>query len=160
MKRLFIANRGEIAIRIAQTAADLGLETIAAFSEDDAQSLHTRVCDTAASLEGTGPAAYLDIAGIVAKAKEAGADAVHPGYGFLAENGDFARACADAGLTFVGPSPESLDLFGDKVAARRLAAELGVPLLPGTDGPTLLEVAQSFFSGLEAGTSALSLIHI
>ena len=155
MKRLFIANRGEIAIRIAQTAADMGLETVAAFSEDDAQSLHTRVCDQAVKLIGSGPAAYLDIAGVVAAAKAAGADAVHPGYGFLAENGDFARACAEAGLTFVGPSPESLDLFGDKVEARRLAAEIGVPLLPGTDGPTLLEVAQSFFAGLESGTSAM-----
>ena len=155
MQRLFIANRGEIAIRIAQTAADMGIETVAAYSEDDSQSLHTRVCDQAVALDGTGPAAYLDIAGIVAAAKTAGADAVHPGYGFLAENGDFARACAEAGLTFVGPSPESLDLFGDKVEARRLAAEIGVPLLPGTDGPTLLDVAQAFFAGLDTGTSAM-----
>jgi acetyl/propionyl-CoA carboxylase alpha subunit len=155
MKRLFIANRGEIAIRIAQTAADMGLETVAAYSEDDAASLHTRICDQAVKLNGSGPAAYLDIAGIVAAAKEAGADAVHPGYGFLAENGDFARACTEAGLTFVGPAPETLDLFGDKVEARRLAEELGVPLLPGTDGPTLLDVAQAFFSGLESGTSAM-----
>lgn len=155
MQRLFIANRGEIAIRIAQTAADLGIETVAAYSEDDAQSLHTRVCDQAVKLEGNGPAAYLDIDGIVAAAKGAGADAVHPGYGFLAENGDFARACIDAGLIFVGPTPESLDLFGDKVEARRLAAEIGVPLLPGTDGPTLLEVATAFFAGLDSGTSVM-----
>lgn len=155
MKRLLIANRGEIAIRIAQTAADMGIETVAVYSQDDSQSLHTRVADRAVALEGAGPAAYLDIAGLVQTATDAGADAVHPGYGFLAENGDFARACAAAGLTFVGPSPESLDLFGDKVEARRLAADLEVPLLPGTDGPTLLDVAQSFFSGLESGASAM-----
>ncbi|MFT7600578.1 MAG: acetyl/propionyl-CoA carboxylase alpha subunit/acetyl-CoA carboxylase carboxyltransferase component [Acidimicrobiales bacterium] len=155
MQRLLIANRGEIAIRIAQTAADMGIETVAVFSEDDAQSLHTQVCDQAAALDGTGPAAYLDMAGIVAAAKAAGADAVHPGYGFLAENGDFARACIEAGLTFVGPSPEGLDLFGDKVEARRLAAEVGIPLLPGTDGSTALDAAQAFFSGLESGTSAM-----
>ncbi|MCA8929021.1 MAG: carbamoyl-phosphate synthase large subunit, partial [Alphaproteobacteria bacterium] len=155
MQRLLIANRGEIAIRIAQTAADLGIETVAVYSQDDAQSLHTRVTDRAVPLEGSGPAAYLDIAGVVQAARNAGADAVHPGYGFLAENGDFARACAAAGLTFVGPTPEQLDLFGDKVEARRLAAERDVPLLPGTDGPTLLDVARAFFAGLEPGTSAM-----
>jgi acetyl/propionyl-CoA carboxylase alpha subunit/acetyl-CoA carboxylase carboxyltransferase component len=155
MQRLLIANRGEIAIRIAQTAADLGLETVAIYSEDDAASLHTRAADQAVALKGTGPAAYLDIAQIVSVAMAAGADAVHPGYGFLAENGDFARACESAGLTFVGPTPETLDLFGDKVAARKLAAECGVPLLPGTDGPTLLDVAQAFFSGLEPGATAM-----
>ncbi len=155
MQRLLIANRGEIAIRIAQTAADMGLETVGVYSEDDADSLHTRAVDRAVPLEGNGPSAYLDIAQVVAAALEAGADAVHPGYGFLAENGDFARACEAAGLTFVGPSSETLDLFGDKVAARELAAEHGVPLLPGTDGPTLLDVAQAFFTDLEAGTSAM-----
>ncbi len=155
MQRLLIANRGEIAIRIAQSAADLGIETVAVYSEDDSQSLHTRAMDHAQALQGSGPAAYLDITGIMQAAKDAGADSVHPGYGFLAENGDFARACAEAGLTFVGPSPGSLDLFGDKVEARRLAAAHDVPLLPGTDGPTLLDVAQAFFSGLEAGTSVM-----
>ena len=155
MQRLLIANRGEIAIRIAQSAADMGVETVAVYSQDDSQSLHTRAMDHAVALQGSGPAAYLDIAGIVQVARDIGADAVHPGYGFLAENGDFARACAEAGLTFVGPSPESLDLFGDKVEARRLAAAHDVPLLPGTDGPTLLDVAQAFFSGLEAGTSVM-----
>ena len=155
MHRLLIANRGEIAIRIAQTAADMGIETVAVYSQDDAQSLHTRAMDQAVALQGSGPAAYLDIAGMVQAARDAGADAVHPGYGFLAENGDFARACAEAGLTFVGPAPDALDLFGDKVEARRLAAELGVPLLPGTDGPTLLDVAQAFFAGLESGASVM-----
>ncbi|MGY9057969.1 MAG: ATP-binding protein, partial [Alphaproteobacteria bacterium] len=155
MQRLLIANRGEIAIRIAQTAADLGLETVAIYSEDDAASLHTRSMDQAVALTGSGPGAYLDIAQIVDTAKQAGADAIHPGYGFLAENGDFARACAEAGLTFVGPTPDTLDLFGDKVAARKLAADVGVPLLPGTDGPTLLDVARAFFVGLEPGASAM-----
>ncbi len=155
MNRLFIANRGEIAIRIAQTAADMGIETVVAYSADDAASLHTRMCDRAVALDGVGPEAYLNITGVVAAAKQAEADAIHPGYGFLAENGDFARACADAGLTFVGPTAETLDLFGDKVEARRLAAELNVPLLPATDGPTLVDVARAFFTDLEAGTSAM-----
>ena len=102
---LLIANRGEIAIRIARAASDLGLRTVAVFAEDDAESLHTRVADEAVPLEGLGAAAYLNIANVVAAAKAAGCDAVHPGYGFLAERADFAEACAAAGLTFVGPTP-------------------------------------------------------
>ncbi len=103
MKRLLIANRGEIAIRIARAAADIGIATISVFSEDDATSLHTRRSDESRALKGVGPAAYLDIAQIVAVAKESGCDAVHPGYGFLSENAGFARACEAAGLIFVGP---------------------------------------------------------
>ena len=146
MKKLLIANRGEIAVRIARTAAEMGLETVAVYSEDDAASLHTRKTDTAVGLKGSGPAAYLDIEQVVAAAKDAGADAVHPGYGFLSENAAFARACAAAGLTFVGPTPETLELFGDKGRARALAQQCGVPVLAGTDGPTTLKQAQAFFA--------------
>src|SRR5438270_1866125 len=99
----------------------MGLPTVAVYSEDDAASLHTRKADEAVALMGSGPAAYLDIAQVAAVAKDAGCDAVHPGYGFLSENAVFARACADAGLIFVGPTPEILELFGDKGRARDLA---------------------------------------
>lgn len=146
MQRLLIANRGEIAVRIARTAAEMGLTTIAVFSEDDAASLHTRKTDEAVALKGSGPAAYLDIDQVVAAAKTAGADAVHPGYGFLSENAAFARACAAAGLTFVGPTPETLELFGDKGRARALAQQCGVPVLVGTDGSTTLAQAKAFFA--------------
>jgi acetyl/propionyl-CoA carboxylase alpha subunit len=135
VKKLLIANRGEIAVRIARTAAEMGLATVAIFSEDDAASLHTKTADEAVGLKGSGPAAYLDVAQVVAAATAAGADAVHPGYGFLSENAAFARACAEAGLAFVGPTPETLELFGDKGRARALAQQCGVPVLPGTDGP-------------------------
>jgi acetyl/propionyl-CoA carboxylase alpha subunit/acetyl-CoA carboxylase carboxyltransferase component len=144
-KRLFIANRGEIAIRIARAAADLGLTSVAAAPEDDAASLHLRAADEAVVLPGAGAAAYLDIAGVVAAAKAADCQAVHPGYGFLAENAAFGRACAQAGLVFIGPSPEVLEVFGDKAAARALAARLGVPSLAGT-GPTDVAGAQRFLA--------------
>lgn len=142
---LLIANRGEIAIRIARAAAELGIRTTAVFSTDDALSLHTRVADDAHALHGQGAQAYLDIDGIVAAAREAKCDAVHPGYGFLSENADFARACARAGLVFVGPNVDALALFGDKVKAKALAAASGVPLLAGTSGATTLGEARAFF---------------
>ncbi len=142
---LLIANRGEIAIRIARAAAELGLRTTAVHSTDDALSLHVKSADEAVALKGEGAAAYLDIAGIVAAAKAAKCDAVHPGYGFLSENADFARACAAAGLIFVGPNPEALELFGDKIKAKALALAAGVPLLAGTQGSTSLEEARAFF---------------
>ncbi|MFN4176122.1 carboxyl transferase domain-containing protein [Phenylobacterium sp.] len=146
VKKLLIANRGEIAVRIARTAAEMGLESVAVFSEDDAASLHVKRADAAVPLTGSGPAAYLDIAGIVQAARTAACDAVHPGYGFLSETAAFARACADAGLVFVGPSPKTLDLFGDKARARALAQSCGVPVPGGTDGPTSLEEAQAFLA--------------
>ncbi|HEY2872349.1 MAG TPA: carboxyl transferase domain-containing protein [Reyranella sp.] len=133
IKRLLIANRGEIAIRIAEAAAELGLFTAGIYSEDDANSLHIKRVDEAVALEGRGAAAYLDIAGVVAAAKAAKCDAVHPGYGFLSENAAFARACAEAKIAFVGPTPEQLDLFGDKARARSHAQKCKVPVLPGTD---------------------------
>jgi acetyl/propionyl-CoA carboxylase alpha subunit/acetyl-CoA carboxylase carboxyltransferase component len=144
MKTLLIANRGEIAIRIARTAAEMGIATLVIYSEDDANSLHTRKADQARALKGKGPAPYLDIAQIVALAKDAGADAIHPGYGFLAENAEFARACAKAGIIFVGPSPEALELFGDKHRARELAEAVNIPVMPGTHGGISREEARRF----------------
>ena len=145
MKRLLIANRGEIAIRIANAAADLGLASVGIFSEDDANSLHTRRTDESRALKGVGPAAYLDIAQIVTAAKETGCDAVHPGYGFLSENAAFAEACEAAGLIFIGPAPATLDLFGNKAKARALAQKCGIPVLEGTSKATSLEEAAAFF---------------
>ena len=155
MKKLLIANRGEIAIRVARTAAEMGIATVAVYSEDDAASLHTRKADTAVALKGSGPAAYLDRAQILDASRQAGVDAVHPGYGFLSENAAFAHDCADAGLSFVGPSPETLELFGDKAAARALAARCDVPILPGTQGPTSLEEAHAFLAGLGEGGAVM-----
>ena len=155
MKKLLIANRGEIAVRIARTAAEMGLATVAVFSEDDAASLHTRKADEAVGLSGSGQAAYLDIAKVVTAATDAGCDAVHPGYGFLSENAAFARACTASGLTFVGPTPETLELFGDKGRARALAQQCGVPVLAGTDGPTSLDEAQAFMASLGAGGAVM-----
>jgi len=148
---LMVANRGEIAIRIMRAAAELGIRTLAIFSEDDATSLHTRKADQARPLRGAGAAAYLDIEQIIAIAKAAGCDAIHPGYGFLSENAKFAHRCADEGIKFVGPRPEILKLFGDKVQARLLAERAGVPVLPGTSGATNLDEAKTFLAALGPG---------
>ena len=152
---LLIANRGEIAIRIARAAAELGLRTVAIFSEDDAQSLHTRKMDDALPLQGRGAAAYLDIEQILALAAQAGCNAIHPGYGFLSENAEFARRCAEAGVTFVGPQAETLALFGDKGQARSLAERCDVPILPGTSGPTSVDEAKAFLTSLGAGGAVM-----
>jgi acetyl/propionyl-CoA carboxylase alpha subunit/acetyl-CoA carboxylase carboxyltransferase component len=134
LKRVLIANRGEIAIRIARAAAALGMESVSVHAPADALSLHTRVTDEARQIgAGADPVkAYLDIDAIIEAARETGCDCVHPGYGFLAENAEFARRCLAEELVFVGPSPEALALFGDKVAARALAAREGVPIIPGS----------------------------
>jgi acetyl/propionyl-CoA carboxylase alpha subunit/acetyl-CoA carboxylase carboxyltransferase component len=145
---LLVANRGEIAIRIMRAAAELGIRTVAIYSEDDAYSLHTRKADEARPLHGAGAAAYLDRDQILAVAEAAGCDAIHPGYGFLSENAKFAHRCAEEGLRFVGPRPEILELFGDKVRARLLAERAGVPVLPGTVGPTSLIEAKEFLAAL------------
>ncbi|MGZ5913243.1 MAG: biotin carboxylase N-terminal domain-containing protein, partial [Reyranella sp.] len=145
LRKLLIANRGEIAIRIAQAAAELGIATAGIHSEDDTTSLHIRRVDEAIALKGKGAAAYLDIAGVIAAARKAGCDSVHPGYGFLSENADFAEACAKAKLTFVGPTPEQLKLFGDKARARAHAEKCKVPVLPGTAGVIDLASAIAFF---------------
>jgi acetyl/propionyl-CoA carboxylase alpha subunit/acetyl-CoA carboxylase carboxyltransferase component len=152
---LLIANRAEIAIRVMRAAAELGIRTVAVFSEDDARSLHTRKADEARRLNGTGAAAYLDVEQIIEVAKLAGCDAIHPGYGFLSEKAGFARRCADEGIMFVGPRPEILELFGDKVQARSLATRCGIPLLRGTSGPTSLDEARNFFSALGDGASMM-----
>jgi len=146
VQKLLIANRGEIAIRIARAARELDIATVAVSSEDDGASLHTRLADEAAALRGRGAAAYLDIEQIVETATAHGCDAIHPGYGFLAENADLARAAEAAGLQFVGPTPEQLALFGDKVAARALATELDVPVVPASGGPTSLDEAEAFLA--------------
>jgi acetyl/propionyl-CoA carboxylase alpha subunit len=142
---LLIANRGEIAIRIARAAADLGIKSVAVFSEDDEASLHTRVADEAVVLPGIGARAYLDIEAVVAAAKAAGCDAVHPGYGFLSEQGEFARRCGEEGITFIGPSETHLNLFGDKAQAREAAIAADVPVLTGVDHAVTLAEAQTFF---------------
>jgi pyruvate carboxylase len=146
---LLIANRGEIAIRISRGAAEVGIRTVAVFSEDDARSLHTRRADDARALKGIGVAAYLDAEQLIAIAREAACDAIHPGYGFLAENAGFARQCADAGLIFVGPRPEILQALGDKVVARRMAREAGVPVLHATEHALSLEEAREFLASLD-----------
>ncbi|HEY6269528.1 MAG TPA: pyruvate carboxylase [Candidatus Acidoferrum sp.] len=137
IRKLLAANRSEIAIRIFRAANELGLRTVAIYSQEDRLALHRFKADEAYQVgAGKGPVeAYLDIAGIVALAKEKGVDAIHPGYGFLSENPALANACEKAGITFVGPPPNLLELLGDKTAARRLAASAGVPVLPGTENP-------------------------
>ncbi|GAB3181238.1 biotin carboxylase N-terminal domain-containing protein [Nesterenkonia halophila] len=136
MRRLLIANRGEIAVRIIRAAAEQGLETVAVHVDQDADSLAVALADVAVPLAGTtATETYLDQQKILEAAQSTGADAVHPGYGFLSENADFARAVTAAGLIWVGPSPETIERLGDKVAARELAASVDAPLAPGTDGP-------------------------
>lgn len=143
MKKVLALNRGEIAIRIFRAANELGLRTVAVYSQEDRLSLHRFKADEAflvgdgsGGRKALGPVqAYLDVEGIVALAKEKGVDFIHPGYGFLSENPALPRACAAAGITFVGPSAEILDLLGDKTAARRLAEKAGIPVIPGTERP-------------------------
>ena len=153
--KLLIANRGEIAIRIARAAGDAGLATVAIYSADDAQSLHVRVADAAHEIPGRGARAYLDIEAVIAAAKATGCDAVHPGYGFLSENAALARRCVEESIVFVGPSPDALELFGDKAQAKALAKRCGVPVIDGTSGPTSLEEAQAFLESQGAGGAVM-----
>jgi acetyl/propionyl-CoA carboxylase alpha subunit/acetyl-CoA carboxylase carboxyltransferase component len=148
---LLIANRGEVAIRVARAAAELGIRTVAVFSEDDIQSLHIRKTDEAYPLKGKGAAAYLDSEELLAIAHAKNCDAVHPGYGFLSESAHFARRCTGEGLKFVGPQVDVLELCGNKVNARLLAERNGVAVIPGTSHSTSLEEARAFLDSLGAG---------
>lgn len=146
MTTVLIANRGEIAVRIARAARDLGIRSVAVCSDADSGALHTRIADEAYVLPGeTAGETYLNIPALLDIAARVGADYVHPGYGFLSENSDFARAVADAGMTWIGPAPETIDTLGDKMAARQLAESVGAPLAPGTSEPLASwEEARSF----------------
>lgn len=149
--KILVANRGEIAIRVCRAATELGIRTVAIYAEEDKLSLHRYKADEAYRVgAGKGPVeAYLDIDSIIDVALRAECDAIHPGYGFLSENEGFARACQQAGITFIGPKPEHLRMFGDKVSAREVAVAAGVPVIPGTDGPVDLAGARAFAA--EAG---------
>ena len=146
--KLLVANRGEIACRIMRTAKRMGLRTVAVYSDADREAMHVTLADEALRI-GPPPAkeSYLDIAPIIASARKSGAGAVHPGYGFLSENADFAQACAQAGLIFVGPAAETIRLMGSKSAAKTLMQSSGVPVVPGYHGadqslPTLAQAAE------------------
>jgi acetyl-CoA carboxylase biotin carboxylase subunit len=135
-KKILIANRGEIALRIVRACRDLGIKSVAVYSEADGQSLHLESADERICI---GPAvsakSYLNIESIIAAAKSSGADAIHPGYGYLAEKQEFAKACEDSGIIFIGPKPENLKLAGDKITAKNIIAEAGVPIIPSSPGP-------------------------
>ncbi|GAA3133932.1 hypothetical protein GCM10010466_25700 [Planomonospora alba] len=146
---LLIANRGEVAVRVARAAADLGWRSVAVHSPEDARSLHVFHADEAYPLPGRGAAAYLDMEEMLRAAAAAGATHLHPGYGFLSESAVFARRCAEAGVVFVGPAPETLEVLGDKAAARALARDAGVPVLPGTAGAVTPEQAEAFAASLD-----------
>lgn len=136
MKRVLIANRGEIAVRVIRACRDHGIESVAVYSDEDRDAIHTKSADFAFSLNGTtATQTYLDISKIISAAKASSADAVHPGYGFLSERADFAQAVIDAGLIWIGPPPAAISALGDKVSARRIAAKAGAPLVAGTKDP-------------------------
>jgi len=146
MKTVLIANRGEIAVRVVRAAAEAGVRSIAVYADQDAEALHVRLADAAFALPGeTAAQTYLNIEALLTAARNAGADAVHPGYGFLSENAEFARAVEAAGLTWIGPTPETIEALGDKVTARAIARKAGAPLAPGSSEPlTGPEEAETF----------------
>ncbi len=135
IKKVLIANRGEVAVRIIRACKELGLKTVAIYSEADITSLHTKKSDEAYLIPRDPIKAYLDYKNIIRIAKQSGVDAIHPGYGFLSENHEFAQACIDAGLIFIGPTPEQIETFGDKVKAKKVMKSLGLPVVPGSEEP-------------------------
>jgi acetyl-CoA/propionyl-CoA carboxylase biotin carboxyl carrier protein len=148
-KRILIANRGEIALRVIRTAREMGIECVAVYSDLDAQALHTRMAHRAVALGGVTPAeTYLNVDKILAAAKETGAEAIHPGYGFLSENAGFAHAVTEAGLAWIGPPPEAIEVMGDKIESRRAMQAAGVPCVPGltdsvADPASAIEAAEA-----------------
>ena len=135
IRTLLVANRGEIAVRVIRAAHELGLRAVAIYGDGEHEAMHARLADEAWRIPSTAPIPYLDIPAVVEIARRGNADAIHPGYGFLAENPEFARACAGASIIFVGPPTEAIAAMGDKIEARRIAAAAGVPVVPGSDGP-------------------------
>jgi len=146
--RVLIANRGEIAVRIIRACRDLGLGTVAVYGPGEERALHVRLADDAYALTDANGLPYLDIEQIIGRAIDAGASAIHPGYGFLAENAHFAEQCAAAGITFIGPLPSAIAAMGSKIEARAIAVRAGVPVVPGTgepmpDGEAAIAAAES-----------------
>jgi len=153
-KKILIANRGEIAVRLIRAVHDMDIESVAIFAQDDAQALHVQLAQRSVGLPASGPGAYLNIANIIEIARSENCDAIHPGYGFLSERAEFAEACAQAGLVFIGPQPQHLKLFGDKSRARQWALDCNVPVMPGLNEAVSLQQVQAFFE-LQKGAGVM-----
>ena len=149
MKKILIANRGEIAVRVIRACRDMGITSVAVYSECDRVARHVRMADEAYPIGGNPPSeSYLRIDTIIDVARKCGADGVHPGYGFLSENEDFSAACRDAGIKFIGPSPEVIERMGSKTAAREVAMKVGAPVVPGTEGALAADVPDAAIAKL------------